>query len=219
MGRPKDGYFIDGEKVPGVTSVLSRFKESGALMYWAWQQGKEGKDFRETKQAAADAGTVAHDMVEHDIYGQRFDESGIDPSILSAARGAYDAYKEWKDQTHLQVAEAEVSLLSRIHRFGGTLDALFIRGKLALGDWKTSNGVYADYLLQLGAYQILWEENYPERPITGGFHLLRFSKQQNADDPIAFTHHYWSQLDVAKQQFLLLLEAHKLDKRIKALAK
>ena len=55
MARPYKGYEIDGEKVPGVTTVLSRFKESGALMYWAWKQGTEGKDFRETKQAAADA--------------------------------------------------------------------------------------------------------------------------------------------------------------------
>ena len=217
MARPYKGYEIDGEKVPGVTTVLSRFKESGALMYWAWKQGTEGKDFRETKQAAADAGTLAHDMVEHDIYGQPFDLAGYDEATIQKAQGAYNAYKEWKQQTNLTIAEAEVPLLSRIHRFGGTLDAIFVHGRLALGDWKTSNGVYADYLLQLGAYQLLWEENFPNRPIEGGFHLLRFSKQQDPSDPISFAHHYWSQLDVAKEQFLHLLAAFKLDKRIKSL--
>jgi hypothetical protein len=217
MSRPKSGYYVDGEQVPGVTTVISRFKESGALMHWAWCQGKEGKDFRETKQAAADAGTVAHDMVEHDIYGQRFNEDGIDPTILSAARGAYEAYKEWKSQTHLSVAEAEMPLVSRVHRFGGTLDAILIKEKLALGDWKSSNRVYSDYLLQLAAYEILWTEHFPSRPITGGFHLLRFSKQATPSDPISFSHHYWSQLDLAKEQFLLLLKAYQLDKRIKKL--
>ncbi len=105
----------------------------------------------------------------------------------------------------------------RVHRFGGTLDAILVQGKLALGDWKTSNGIYADYLLQLSAYQILWEENFPDRPITGGFHLLRFSKATDDSDPVSFSHHYWSQLDVAKEQFLHLLAAFKLDKRIKSL--
>jgi hypothetical protein len=217
VGRPYKGYEIDGEKVPGVTTILSRFKESGALMFWAWKQGTEGKDFRETKQAAADAGTLAHDMVEHDIYGQDFDLTVYEPETVKKARGAFEAYKEWKQQTNLTIAEAEVPLVSRVHRFGGTLDAILVAGQLALGDWKTSNGIYADYLLQLGGYQILWEENYPNRPILGGFHLLRFSKQQDLADPISFSHHYWSQLDVAKEQFLHLLAAYKLDKRIKAL--
>jgi len=217
MSRPYAGYQIDGEKVPGVTTVLSRFKESGALMFWAWKQGTEGKDFRETKQAAADAGILAHDMVEHDIYGQEFDLTAYEPETVKKARGAFEAYKEWKSQTNLTIAEAEVPLIHRDLRFGGTLDAIFIQGKLALGDWKTSNGIYADYLLQLAAYQLLWEANYPDRPIVGGFHLLRFSKQADQADPISFSHHYWSQLDVAKEQFLHLLAAYKLDKRIKSL--
>jgi hypothetical protein len=217
VSRPYKGYSIDGEKVPGVTTILSRFKESGALMFWAYTQGKEGKDFRETKQEAADAGTLAHDMVEHDIYGQPFDTSEYKPQTVHRAQGAFKAYIEWKQQTNLTIAEAEVPLLSRIHRFGGTLDAILLQGKLALGDWKTSNGIYAEYLLQLAAYQILWEENYPDRPIEGGFHLLRFSKANDDSDPVSFSHHYWSQLDVAKEQFLHLLAAYKLDRRIKSL--
>lgn len=217
MGRPYKGYEIDGEKVPGVTTVLSRFKESGALMYWAWKQGTEGKDFRETKQAAADAGTLAHDMVEADLYGASFEIGGASKEAYEKAIGAFKAYQEWKRQTALQVVESEVSLVSRVHGFGGTLDALLVQGALSLGDWKTSNSIYADYLLQLAAYQILWEEAHPEQPVVGGFHLLRFSKQADPSDPISFSHHYWSQLDVAKEQFLHLLAAYKLDKRIKAL--
>lgn len=217
MSRPYVGYKLDGERIPGTTTIISRFKEAGGLLHWAWEQGRDGKDYRETRDAAANAGTCAHDMVEADIYGAAFDETQYKQEVIERAQGAFKAYQEWKRQTNLQVAEAEVSLLSKAYRFGGTLDALFIGGELALGDWKTSNGVYADYLLQLGAYQILWEENFPSRPITGGFHLLRFSKQDNADDPVSFSHHYWSDLNVAKQQFLLYRQAFDLDKRIKKL--
>lgn len=57
-------YLIDGKRVPSVTTVISRFKESGALMYWCWDQGRQGLDYRQTRDAAADAGTIAHAMVE-----------------------------------------------------------------------------------------------------------------------------------------------------------
>ena len=61
MSRPKGGYKLaDGTKVPGVTTVIGKLKDAGPLMYWAWQQGVEGKDFRETRDAAASAGTVVH---------------------------------------------------------------------------------------------------------------------------------------------------------------
>lgn len=217
MGRPAEGYKLDGKRVPGVTTIIGRFKPAGGLIHWAWTQGRDGKDYRETRDAAADAGTLTHDMVEADIYGATFDESQYKPELLEKARGAFNAYQEWKAQTQLEVAEAEVSLVSRRFRFGGTLDALLIKGKLALGDWKTSNGVYPDYLLQLAAYQILWEEHHPNHPIIGGFHLLRFSKQDSPDDPIGFSHHYWSNLDLAKQQFLLYREAYDIDQRLSKL--
>jgi hypothetical protein len=217
MGRPKDGYFIDGERVPSVTTILSRYKESGGLLYWAWQQGKDGKDFRETRDAAADAGTCAHEMVECDIRGKAFDASKYKPETFIKADGAYQGYLEWKDQTKLEVADTEVSLVSRTHRFGGTLDAMLVRGKLSLGDWKTSGGIYVDYLLQLAAYELLWEENHPTQPIDGGFYLLRFSKQESPDDPISFAQHYWSDLSIARACFLHLRAAYDLDKRLKKL--
>ena len=214
MGRPTSGYTLDGKRIPGVTTIISRLKPAGGLIHWAWEQGRDGKDYRETRDAAANAGTIAHDMVEADIYGATFDSTQHKPELIERAAGAFKAYQEWKAQTQLQVAEAEVSLISKQYRFGGTLDALFVRGRLALGDWKTSNSIYADYLIQLGAYQILWEENHPDDPIVGGFHLLRFSKQEHPDDPISFAHHYWENLDLAKKQFLLYREAFDYDKRL-----
>lgn len=217
MGRPAGGYYLDGKRIPSVTTIISRFKPAGGLIHWAWQQGVDGKDYRETRDKAADAGTIAHSMVEADIHGHQFNYGGVDAEVLARAEGAFQAYKEWKAQTNLRVAETEVSLVSREYRFGGTLDAMFIREKLSLGDWKTSNAIYPDYLIQLGAYALLWEEHYPERPIQGGFHLLRFNKADSPSDPVAFSHHYWSDLELAKKQFLLFREAYELDQRLSKL--
>ena len=40
MATPKKGYRYQNEVIPGTTTIISRFKDSGALMYWAHQQGK-----------------------------------------------------------------------------------------------------------------------------------------------------------------------------------
>src|SRR5437899_12349786 len=113
MARPEGGYQIDGERVPGVTSVIGRWKDSGGLIHWAWEQGRAGKDYRETRDAAADAGTCAHAMLEADIYGATFDASSYKPDTIEKASGAFKAYQEWKQQTQLQIVESEVSLVSR----------------------------------------------------------------------------------------------------------
>ena len=217
MGRPTEGYKIDGEKVPGVTTITGRFKESGGLIYWAWQQGKDGKDFRDTKQKAADAGTVAHAMIEADWSGIPFDSSSYDAEIIKKAEHAYLAYLEWKEQTKLQIVHSELTLLSKVHRFGGTLDCVLVNGRLRLGDYKTSNGVYTDMLIQVaGGYSILWNENHPDQPLDG-MELIRFSKPERPDDPISFTHHYWSAelFAIAERQFLRFREAYEDDKRLK----
>lgn len=211
MTTQKGGYFTkDGTKVPSVTTVLGRFKDSGGLIYWAWEQGKAGKDFREERDRAADAGTLAHDAVEAWIKGQEFKWIYPLNEVTQKARKSFDAFIEWADQTQLKVTHTEVPLISEKHRFGGTLDAMLIRGKRSLGDWKTSNKIYSEYLVQVAAYGILWEENFPEQSIEGGFHLLRFDKEYGD-----FHHHWWGELETAKRQFILLREAYELDKELK----
>ena len=102
-------------------------------------------------------------------------------------------------------------MISEEYQFGGTPDAIGrnAKGELCLLDWKTSNGVYSDYGLQLAAYAHLWNINHPEDPITGGFHICRFSK----DHP-DFAHHYYKQLDLEWSQFKLYREAYTNDKAI-----
>ncbi len=71
-GRPKSGYRLkDGAKVPGVTSVISRFKESGGLIHWAWKCGVDGIDYRQARDKAAEAGLIAHDMIDAWIHGRQ----------------------------------------------------------------------------------------------------------------------------------------------------
>lgn len=199
MSRPKAGYRTeDGCRVPGVTTIIGKFKEAGGLIHWAWQLGIDGQDYREVRDKAAGIGNIAHDMVECHIRGREFDPSPYDKADVDKAENSFLAFLEWAGQTNLKAIETETSLISEKHRFGGTLDAMLVSGKLALGDWKTSNSVYPEYLLQLAAYKLLWEENRPKQPITGGFHLLRFDKTHGD-----FGHFYYGNLDEAAEAFLL----------------
>ena len=210
MPTPKKGYWIEGKRVPSVTTILSRYKESGGLIHWAWQMGMDGIDYRDIRDAAATAGTAAHEMVECFIRDKEFDSNKYDSDILEKAETSYGAFRKWAGSTHLKPTETECSLISTKHRFGGTLDAMLVDDKLSLGDWKTSNAVYADYLLQLAGYAILWEENYPNLTIKGGYHLLRFDKEYGD-----FHHHWYANLDDEKRAFLLMRELYEIDKRTK----
>lgn len=217
MGRPTEGYKIDGKRIPGVTTITGRFKDSGGLIAWAWQQGRDGKDFRETRDTAATAGTAVHSMIECDWSGKPFDSTIYKPDVLEKAEHAYLAYLAWKEQTRLAIVHSELALISQKYEFGGTLDAIMVQGKLCLGDYKSSNGVYPDMLVQVaGGYAVLWDENYPDEPLDG-MQLIRFSKPTEDDDPISFSQHYWSAelFPIAKRQFLLWRESYELDKRLK----
>jgi hypothetical protein len=220
MPTPREGYRLkDGTRVPGTTTIISRFKDSGGLMMWAFQQGKNGASHLYAEaEAAADIGTCAHAMVELRIKGKSDEECCAlaetmlaDPLMRTKARTAYFSYDAWARNFKVQIIEQEIQLVSEQHRYGGTPDAIALVGnQLVLCDWKTSNSIYSDYLIQLAAYQNLWNENYPERPITGGCHLLRFAKEHGD-----FAHHYYPNLDNAWRQFLLFREAYEIDKELK----
>lgn len=202
----------DGAEVPSVTTILGKFRDPGALMWWSWNEGKAGRDFRATRDDAASAGTLAHAMVESDIRGRAWvDPFSVDPDVLAKAKRAYENYLEWKAQTQLRAIASEVRLVSERHRFGGTIDALMIGGKLTLGDLKTSSSVYTEHLIQVAAYSILWEEAYPDQPLTGGYCILRIAR-----DTADFAFHHYGELEGAKRMFLLLREAYDLDRALKA---
>jgi len=205
----KGGYWLDGKRLPSVTTVLSRFKESGGLIHWSWSLGMEGKDYRDVKQEAANAGTCAHDMVECHIRGRAFDPQPYPLEILTVAENSFGAFRRWSEQSNVKPAETEVSLISKRFRFGGTLDAVTLGGELHLLDWKSSNGVYGDYLMQLAAYGALWNEAHPDRPVMG-YDLVRFSKTEGD-----FAHYSFVSLKDELAQFLLLRKAYEFDQKLK----
>lgn len=218
-GRPKSGYVnAAGQKIPGTTTIIGRFKDSGGLIQWAYRCGKDGVDINSARDRAADAGTVCHEMIDAYLHSREFKANGYDPAIVKQAVHAFLGFLEWKAQTSLKLVAAEVSLVSEKHQFGGTFDAGMMGDNLRLLDYKTSSAIYNDFLVQVaGAYSLLWQEHYPDQPIHG-IDILRISKPESPDDPVSFHHCHWSAeiIPIAQEQFLLLRRAYDLDKRLKS---
>src|SRR5262245_13176160 len=111
-GRPRGYKLAFGERVPSVTTITGRFKDSGGLIFWAWQQGIDGKDFRETKEEAADVGAMTHDMIDAYIHGEPPKAySGVTDEQRKLAERAFESFLEWSTQVGLQVLETEVPLV------------------------------------------------------------------------------------------------------------
>lgn len=212
-GRPKSYHTADGKRVPSVTTITARFKESGGLIWWANNQGLEGKTTDEARKGATDVGSIVHAMVEARLHGQR--AAKIPPEFRDRVLSAYSAWEQWMENSRFEIVSTEQPIVSEVHFYGGTLDCVMrdSRGRLALGDWKSSNAVYADYLLQLAAYGALWNETQDEK-LTGGYHLVRFSKEHGDME-----HRFYPELVEPLEMFLLLRRAYELDKAVKKRAK
>lgn len=225
MATPKQGYIYNGEKYPGTTTVIGRFKDSGGLLQWAFKQGQSGAaTLYEQRDKAADIGTAAHAAIEAHINQEN--PQTIIHAMLQAeedrqkASNAFELYLKWEKQTGIKMISKyqEIKLVCPQHKFGGCPDAIGeINGEVVLLDWKTSNGVYQDYIIQLAAYQHLINNGVrmdDGKPlgfkVAKGAHLLRFAKEHPD-----FGHHYFGDLDKAWRQFVLFREAYDIDKELK----
>jgi len=201
-----------GKVIPGVTTIISANLgwSSRALMHWAWEEGLNRRDYRESKKEAADIGTICHKYVEADIRGKEFRREEFPKKLLTLATPTFEAYHEWKQSVEFQPLESELSLVSEVLQVGGTLDIAAILNRKAIVDIKSSNNVYPDHIIQVAAYGLLWNENFPDDPIED-FYILQLGKDGG------FSYHYIARSKIAAgaEVFRLLRRLHCLRKDLK----
>lgn len=216
-GRPAKGYRnADGKRVPGVTTITGRFKESGGLIRWAHRMGLEGKDIDWERDSAAEAGTIAHQWVDDTIHGR--DLTGypdVDEALIEKARLGLQAFRDWQSQTKMEIVETETPLVSEEYQYGGTFDAIgTVNGKRTLIDFKTSAGIYSDFIIQVAAYRNLVEERDGAGTIQA-LQILRLGKEYGDFHAHSFP---TAVLDLGWEQFKLLRQAYELDKKLRKAA-
>lgn len=214
-GRPAGYKATDGKRVPGVTTILGRFKEAGGLIHWAWDLGIKGEDYRQARDDAADAGHVAHELIDADIHGREPDiKPDVDPEQVELARKGFEAFRAWRAQVKLEIVDTERPLVSESMRYGGTYDALGLaNGVLVLLDWKSGNRLYAEHVVQCAAYRhLVHEHGGHDGQIPQEAYLLRVGKEYGD-----FHFHYFPKgvLDLAWEAFRRMRELYDLDAKLK----
>jgi hypothetical protein len=201
-----------GQRVPSVTTVLAQWGiKTEPLKYWAWKQGQAGIPLNQKPEA--DVGTIAHQMIDASVKGKDSDFSKYSPALVDQARKCFGNFVEWRNRHSFKPIETEISLVSEQYQYGGTIDCIAqIDGKLSIADWKTGKDIYEDYIIQIVSYGYLWNETFPDYPLTGGYHLIRTGKE------IAmFQHSWYGEFPNAWEVFLKLRELYDLAKEIKKL--
>jgi hypothetical protein len=218
--KPRRDYRLaDNIRVPGVTTVIGGQLawSKGALMYWAWNEGREGRDFRKTSEEAANIGTIVHRAIELVLHGRPDSEAeqyitdNLSGEQIAKAENSLLAFHHWREGFGVEVTDTELAIVSEKHRVGGTIDIVArAHDKRTLVDLKTSKNVYADHRIQLATYGKLYEEVHPDDPITGGYYLLRVDKEDGG-----FAFYYWPSLEEEFETFLLLRQLYDKQKKLK----
>ena len=140
-------YTIDGydKLFVSVTTVLNC--ASKPFLY-AWY-GKVGNaEAKRISEESKEIGTIAHGFFEKILDGNRF--SPADDNMIFPVVNFHSflrSLKSYKDVVGEQV------VYSVKYGFAGTLDRLmYINDKLTLLDWKTSNSISDEYIIQVNAY-------------------------------------------------------------------
>ena len=194
-----------GKRLKSVTTIINGNLgwNKGNLLGWTRKHCLNGEDSLKLLKEAGKIGTLAHIMIEEFIKGGAVKLDEYNPSEISQAKTAYYGFYNWFANNNITFHETELKLVSEEYQFGGTFDAICeVNGKLVICDWKTSNAVYDEFLIQLGAYRQLIQENlgYDIR----GAILLRLDKEEKG---VYEEHHYKiKDLNWGWKMFKLLLK-------------
>jgi hypothetical protein len=201
-----------GGRMPSITTIINRFKESGALIHWAWKTGMAGKDLRAAREMTV--GVLVEHMIEDYLLDTSRPLPVVAASDIEKARRCFEGFKRWAADHHIVVHRTQLSLRSQLHRFTGRIDCVAsIDGAVVIVDWKVAGGVYLDHLLQLAAYRLLLiesDERFEGTPDKSM--LLRIDKGSGEVDPRTWEA---NTLDQAGEMFLTLRKAYDMDKALK----
>lgn len=199
----------DGTRVPSVTTINKLLSIGGneGLIYWANQVGLAGKTLEEARKTTADVGSYAHHWMEANVKGMPYDPESVGMTVkqLELVMASHEQWDRWRRQTKIDFEHAEVSMVSEIHKYGGTADFVgkILDGEktiLVLGDLKTG-GVYPEALMQIAAYGHLWEETQGGK--IDEYVIIRVGKED-----ASFSYRNWrSDSDTIEKAWILFLTA------------
>jgi hypothetical protein len=197
---PHQKYILaDGTEAPGGSTICKIGDDPAALIHWAWNLGREGKDYKKERDKAADIGTIAHFMIECMLNNQVADLSDYTQEECDKALVCYGKFLDWWEEQHLEKVATEIQLVNDFYRYGGTIDLIARNqnGEHILLDFKTSKKISESYWRQAAGYAMLWNSNQT----TIDHHIInhaivRIGKQDEGDFEVV-----WKE-DLSKEWFV-----------------
>ena len=173
FGKPTHHYEDgNGERIPGVTTIISDGLPKPALVGWGiksvaeyavdeWEtladlaptdklKALKGAPYRDRDQAAR-RGTEVHAIADDLVNGR---EATVPDELAGHVQGYLNFLDDWKVEPVL--TESTVYYLGADWAYAGTLDLIYTDrdGRTILADVKTNRGgVYGDTAFQLAAYR------------------------------------------------------------------
>jgi hypothetical protein len=164
------------------------------------KQAKKAAD--EEKDAAGEIGHDAHGWLEDYLSALIRDNAERREELLAKlpqderAASCCVAAIDWMVRHNVRWIETERKIYSRAHKYAGTMDGLAhvdscddhlccpesFKDRLSIIDWKTSNYLYLEYLLQTSAYWFAYVEEFPDRKISDRW-IIRLGKEDAEFDP------------------------------------
>ena len=138
------------------------------------------------KEKLADAGyvgNIAHAWIEAYIKAVLSNDNILVEQVLAnppqepRASNACEAALKWMKRHNVRWLLTERKVYSRENKYAGTMDGLCradscddsecckekFKNRLTLPDWKTSNALYLEYILQISAYKQAYEEETKQK--------------------------------------------------------
>ena len=184
----KKRYEVDGVEYPSVTQIINQLDKSEGLLPWASRCAVDyicnnlanlsGEildqavlAYKTVNGEAKDIGTAVHDLIEKNVVPV------VDEVQYDEIYTAFCAYQSWRDEHIDEFLMTEQFFYDKYCCFAGTLDAVVRMkdGRILVIDYKTSNGFYDGYDLQLAAYRYLYENTTGGR--IDGQAILRLDKK------------------------------------------
>ena len=114
---PHQKYFLaDGTQAPGGSTISKLGDSVEGLIFWAWDLGRQGKDYRKVSQEACDVGTLAHFMIEAFLNEFVCDLSDYEQELIDNALVSYSKFLEWWETQDLEVVATEIQLVNEEYR-------------------------------------------------------------------------------------------------------
>lgn len=160
-------YTVDGENFfPSVTTILDAYPKTAQFYDWLKKNGEEADSIRD---AAAERGSIVHQLTERYDDGETISLLDADGSIrFKAAEWAqFEKYVEFSETVKPEILMNEFNIVSPELGTAGTIDRKLVIPKIGtcLLDIKTSNALHPHYWSQLAAYAKLNNVAYPDENI------------------------------------------------------